>query len=253
VRPCEAIHLFNANHAGIAMPLIIGHRGARGERPENTIEGFHHARNAGVAAIETDIAMTADLTPIMHHDPALADGRLIRDLNIFECAGIPTLAETLAEVPDVTWLLEIKTYPPHPKKSHPPAAIVARVLEVLDAAKADPCRIAVKAFDWEVLREAARQRSTLRRICLTAPETQAAKQLWWGRADASTPHAVAATGAYAWSAFHETLTAEQIAQAKSLGLLVFAWTVNEQADFDRLAPLVDGIVTDFPSRFLPLA
>jgi glycerophosphoryl diester phosphodiesterase len=235
------------------MPLIIGHRGARGERAENTIEGFFHARDAGVAAIETDLAMTADFIPVMHHDPDLPDGRLIRDLNLSECVGIPTLAESLAALPDMTWLLEIKTFPPHPGKSHAPAAIVARVLDVLDAARADPARIAIKAFDWAVLREVARQRPALRRICLTAPATENAKSLWWGRADASTPHAVADTGAYAWSAFHETLTAAQIAQAKGLGLHVLAWTVNERPDFDRLAPLVDGIVTDFPSRFLSRA
>jgi len=232
------------------MPLIIGHRGARGERPENTIEGFLHAQNSGVDGIETDIAMTADFIPVMHHDPDLPDGRLIRDLPLSECFGIPTLAESLAAVRDMTWLLEIKTYPPHPEKSHTPTAIVARVLDVLDEAGADLSHIAIKAFDWAVLREMAKQRPALRRICLTAPATEKAKSLWWGRADASTPRAVAATGAHAWSAFHETLTLEQIAQAKSLGLRVFAWTVNEQADFDRLVALVDGIVTDYPSRYV---
>jgi glycerophosphoryl diester phosphodiesterase len=231
-------------------PLIIGHRGARGESPENTVEGFLHAQNAGVDGIETDIAMTADLIPVMHHDAELPDGRLIRDLPLSECFGIPTLAESLAALPEMTWLLEIKTYPPHPAKSHPPAFVVARVLEVLDVAAADPSRIAVKAFDWAVLREVAKQRPALTRICLTAPETEKAKSLWWGRNDASAPQAAAASGAKAWSAFHKTLTAAQIAEAKSLGLMVFAWTVNEPADFDRLSPLVDGIVTDVPSRFM---
>ncbi len=232
------------------MPLIIGHRGARGEAPENTIEGFLHARKAGVDGIETDIAMTADFIPVMHHDAEGPGGRLIRDLDFSECVGIPSLAESLAAMPGMTWLLEIKTYPPEPETSHPPALMVARVLEVLDAAGADLSRIAMKAFDWAVLREVARQRPGLRRICLTAPDTEMAKSLWWGRADAGTPRAVAATGAYGWSAFHNTLMEGQIAEARSLGLKVFAWTVNEQDNFDRLAPLVDGIVTDYPSRFL---
>ncbi len=199
--------------------------------------------------IETDIAMTADMTPIMHHDPELADGRLIRDVPLVACFGIPTLAESLAALPHMTWLLEIKTYPQAPEKSHAPALMVARVLDVLDAANADPARIAIKAFDWAVLRELARQRPALRRICLTAPETERAKTIWWGRDHSSTPQAVAANGAYAWSAFHKTLKSDQIAEATSLGLKVFAWTVNEQPDYDRLAPLVDGIVTDIPSRF----
>ena len=62
---------------------------------------------------------------------------------------------------------------------------------------------------------------------------------------------MARTGAYAWSAFHESLTAPQIAEARALGLRVFAWTVNGAEDFARLAGLVDGVITDFPSRFIP--
>jgi glycerophosphoryl diester phosphodiesterase len=233
------------------MPLIYGHRGARGEAPENTIAGFRHAREAGVDGIETDIAMTADLVPVMHHDPHLADGRLIRDLPVAALAGIPTLAETLAALPGTNWLLEIKTFPDHPEQSHPPAVMVRQVLAVLAAAGVDLRDIAIKAFDWRVLREVAVQAPKLRRICLTAPETEAAPELWWGgKGAATTPQAVAATGAWAWSALHETLTAPEVAEAKSLGLQVLTWTVNTQPDFVRLSNLVDGIVTDFPSRFI---
>lgn len=234
------------------MPLIYGHRGARGEAPENTIQGFLHAQAAGVAGIETDIAMTADLVPVMQHDAELADGRLIRDLPYAALAGIPSLAETLAALPEMTWLLEIKTYPGRPGKSHPPKAVVREVLAVLDAARTPCSKIAIKAFEWEVLREVARQRPALRRICLTAPDTEAARELWWGREviSASLPQAVAEAGAQVWSAFHRTLTAEQAAEARRLGLQVFAWTVNHPRDFDRVAPLVDGIVTDYPTRFL---
>lgn len=231
-------------------PLIIGHRGARGEQPENTIAAFRHAARLKIP-IETDIAMTADLVPVMHHDPTTADGRLIRSLPFAALQNIPTLANSLAALPDQEWFLEIKTYPPAPEKTHPPALMVARVLQTLAEAKIDFSRIAIKAFDWEVLREAARQSKTLRRIALTTPDTEAARDTWWGRgfASATTPEAVATIGADTWSAFHETLTEAQVSRARSVGLQVFAWTVNEDRDFARLAPIVDGIVTDFPTRF----
>jgi glycerophosphoryl diester phosphodiesterase len=188
----------------------------------------------------------------MHHNPDLPDGRLICNLPHAALAFIPSLAETLAALPGMTWLLEIKTYPDHPEKSHPPETVVRQVLAVLDAAQTDPARIAIKAFDWEVLREVARQRPALRRICLTAPDTEAARDIWWGRGVTSTtlPHAVAEFGAQAWSAFHRTLTAAQAAEARRLGLQLLTWTVNDPQDFRRLAPVVDGIVTDYPSRFL---
>jgi glycerophosphoryl diester phosphodiesterase len=233
--------------------LIYGHRGARGERAENTIEGFLHARDVGVAGIETDIAMTADFVPVLHHDPQLADGRLIRNLFLSELSGIPTLVEAFCALPDMDWLLEIKTFPPAPEKSHPPAAVVEKVLEVIAAAKIPESRLRILAFDWAVLREVEVLAPKLRRVCLTEPETEASPDLWWGPgfAAATTQQAVAATGADAWSAFHETLTEQKIGEARGLGLDVFAWTVNRPEDFARLAPLVDGVITDFPERFIP--
>jgi len=233
------------------MPLIYGHRGARGERPENTLAALIHAKSVGVDGIETDIAMTADFVPVLHHDPELADGRLIRRLNFAALSGIPSLAEALREV-ETDWLIEIKTFPPNPEKSHPPRLVVEKVLYVIKAAKIPAERLYILAFDWSVLREVARLAPEIRRVCLTEPETEAARDLWWGPgfAAATTPQAVAQTGAYAWSAFHETLTEAQILEAKALGLRVFAWTVNAPEDFDRLGGLVDGVITDIPSRFI---
>jgi glycerophosphoryl diester phosphodiesterase len=234
------------------MTLIYGHRGARGERGENTIEGFLHAKSAGVDGIETDIALTADFVPVLHHDPELADGRLIRDLNFAELSGVPSLAEALRAV-HTEWLLEIKTFPPAPEKSQPPALVVEKVLEAVGSARLPAERLCILAFDWAVLRELAAREPKIRRVCLTEPQTEAARDLWWGPgfAGASTPRAVAQTGAYAWSAFHETLAAPQIAEARAMGLKIFTWTVNHADEFARLAGLVDGVITDFPSRFIP--
>jgi glycerophosphoryl diester phosphodiesterase len=234
------------------MTLIYGHRGARGERDENTIEGFLHANFVGVDGIETDIAMTADFVPVLHHDPELGDGRLIRNLTFAELSTVPSLADALRGV-DTDWLLEIKTFPPSPEKSHPPELVVEKVLEAIASAKFPAERICILAFDWAVLSVVAVRAPDIRRVCLTEPETEAARELWWGPgfAAASIPQAVARTGAYAWSAFHESLTAPQIAEARALGLRVFAWTVNGAEDFARLAGLVDGVITDFPSRFIP--
>lgn len=229
---------------------IYGHRGARSERPENTLEGFMYARSLGVAGIETDIAMTADFVPVLHHDAALGDGRLIKNLAAAELpAEIPTLAMALAAVPEPEWLLEIKTFPDKPEETHPPGIMVEHVLAVLALAPSNKIRIL--AFDWAVLREVAARAPELPRVCLTAPDMEAERRLWWGAgyAGLSTPAAVAASGAHGWSGLHRTLDPAQIREAHALGLDVFAWTVNDTADFNRLAPMVEGVITDFPSRF----
>jgi glycerophosphoryl diester phosphodiesterase len=229
---------------------LYGHRGAGGECPENTLEAFRHAIAHGVDGIETDIAMTADLVPVLHHDAELPDGRLICSLRKAELPShIPSLAEALAIAPDTEWLLEIKTYPPRPEKSHSPALVVEKLLAV--RAKFPTTHVVIMAFDWAVLREMAVQAPGIRRACLTSPRTSLHRGLWWGPgfARTKTPAAVAATGAYAWSAYHDIITQGQIAQAHALGLKVFLWTVNDGQKFARLAPLVDGIITDFPARF----
>jgi len=232
---------------------IIGHRGARAEAPENTLAGFAHALAAGVAGIETDIAMTADFCPVLHHDAALADGRLICRTRRADLPGhVPDLAAALALAPAGEWLLEVKTYPDRPVEAHAPDVVVARVLEVLASFPA--ARVSILAFEWAVLRAVAARAPAVRRVCLTSPRTARRRLVWWGPGFAGqrTARAVAAAGAQGWAAFHGTLTAPAAARAKALGLEVLAWTVNDEEEFARLAPVVDVVITDRPGYFLGL-
>lgn len=50
---------------------LEGHRGARGLAPENTLAAFRRALAIGVTTIETDIAVTKDLVPVISHNPNL--------------------------------------------------------------------------------------------------------------------------------------------------------------------------------------
>ena len=47
---------------------LIGHRGARGEAPENTLSGFRYLRRLGVHAVELDILVSADGELVVIHD-----------------------------------------------------------------------------------------------------------------------------------------------------------------------------------------
>lgn len=59
-----------------ASPIIYGHRGARGEMPENTMQGFQHLADLGIPAVELDVRNAANGVPVVFHDaqitPALA-------------------------------------------------------------------------------------------------------------------------------------------------------------------------------------
>src|SRR5881275_3094819 len=55
---------------------LQGHRGARGQRPENTLPSFEAALDAGVSSIETDLHLTRDDVVVLYHDPHLAPTHL---------------------------------------------------------------------------------------------------------------------------------------------------------------------------------
>ncbi|ENV46894.1 hypothetical protein P255_02920 [Acinetobacter brisouii CIP 110357] len=50
---------------------IIGHRGARGEAPENTLGGFAYLKQLGIRAVEFDVRQLPDDTLIVIHDDNL--------------------------------------------------------------------------------------------------------------------------------------------------------------------------------------
>jgi glycerophosphoryl diester phosphodiesterase len=51
--------------------VVIGHRGAAGEAPENTLVSFALALEQGADALEFDVRTTADGEAVVMHDPAI--------------------------------------------------------------------------------------------------------------------------------------------------------------------------------------
>ncbi len=52
---------------------IIGHRGAKGLAPENTLASFKAALSAGVDELEFDLRVTSDGAVVVNHDPFIVD------------------------------------------------------------------------------------------------------------------------------------------------------------------------------------
>lgn len=98
IRIFACICLVAASTAAIAGDInVIGHRGAAGLLPENTLAGFKKAMELGVDTIELDIRITTDNEAVVYHDsrlnPAITRGRngkwvkkrhLIKDLSLLE-------------------------------------------------------------------------------------------------------------------------------------------------------------------------
>ena len=69
--PLGAQALNDAGYATLtgARPLVIGHRGASGYRPEHTLEAYRVAIQQGANFIEPDLVLTKDGVPIARHEP----------------------------------------------------------------------------------------------------------------------------------------------------------------------------------------
>ncbi|MBC7938232.1 MAG: PEP-CTERM sorting domain-containing protein [Chitinophagaceae bacterium] len=68
LQPCAAQAYNTLNGAA---PLVIGHRGASGYRPEHTLASYLLAIQQGANYIEPDLVMTADRVLIARHEPML--------------------------------------------------------------------------------------------------------------------------------------------------------------------------------------
>ena len=52
----------------IKLPKIIGHRGACGIAPENTMSSLIEASKLNLSFVEIDVKVSKDLIPILFHD-----------------------------------------------------------------------------------------------------------------------------------------------------------------------------------------
>jgi glycerophosphoryl diester phosphodiesterase len=67
IAPPQKDHGDYLNHS----PIVIGHRGAAGHRPDHTIEGYTVAIDLGADFIEPDLVLTKDGYMIARHEPMI--------------------------------------------------------------------------------------------------------------------------------------------------------------------------------------
>lgn len=72
-------------------PIVIGHRGAAGHRPEHTLAGYALAIAQGADFIEPDLVLSRDGVLLARHEPLLARVELDAEGQIRRVAGRPVL------------------------------------------------------------------------------------------------------------------------------------------------------------------
>ncbi|HEX6581398.1 MAG TPA: glycerophosphodiester phosphodiesterase family protein, partial [Actinomycetota bacterium] len=123
-----------------ARPMVVAHRGASVEQPENTIAAFEAAIDAGADVVEFDVRMTADGHAVVMHDLDVSrttDGHgLVSDMTLEEIRrlGVPGLEEALRCLSGRAAAdIEIKNLPGEPGLTPAREAAVEATLEALDA------------------------------------------------------------------------------------------------------------------------
>lgn len=253
---------------------LQGHRGARGHAPENTLPSFELAVSLGVDTLELDVGVTRDGVVVIHHDRRLnpdvarKDGQwvtapapLIHALSFSETqrydvgrmrpgseyaarfpqqkpidgTRIPRLADLLAREMKVRFNIETKLAPQAPDETLPPEPFArALIAEVRKAGVAK--RTTIQSFDFRTLKVVEREAPEIATAYLTSGKN-------------SDPAKLHAAGARLWSPDFRDLDAAKVAQARTLGLRIVAWTVNEPDEIRRVLALkLDGIISDYPDR-----
>jgi glycerophosphoryl diester phosphodiesterase len=150
---------------------------------------------------------------------------------------------------------ETKVDPNERGATLPPEAFARRVIaEIRKHGMAG--RTMVQSFDWSTLQVIQKEAPEIRTMYLSSPRTLkrdgpfSASPWLAGFAPehyGSVPKAVHAAGGKIWAPNQTFLTPEMLAEARSLGIIVIPWTVNDPAMMRKLLDMgVDGIISDRP-------
>ena len=208
-------------------PLIYGHRGARGEAPENTLPSFQKALDTGVTRVELDLHLSADQQLMVIHDPTLKRttgrrGKVAQhnaaDLMQMdarraipgwaESCPIPSLDQLFSRFPQMQhYQLEVKSGSVRQSR-----IVLAAVKELVERYQLQD-KVVITSSSRTLLKYAKRYGCS--HLILN------------------------------W----KLCTAERVERAQQAGLHVSVWTVNEEAKMLKLADMgVDSIITDYPAR-----
>ncbi len=214
--------------------LVVGHRGAAGLAPENTLPGFALAVAQGVDAVELDVRWVHDALLVIH-DSTLertTNGRgpltrtsleRLRELDAGGGARIPLLDEVLAAVPDA----------------------VGINIEVKGKACAAPLARCLAAHRQRDLLVSSFAHAELHAFHALRPEVPVAPL--FSRWRTSAWNTAAALNAWSVNLAAALATPRRVAIAHQNGLRVLCYTVNDPARAQRLIRMgVDGLFTDFP-------
>lgn len=255
----------------VPRPTILGHRGAAGVAPENTLVSFARGLEAGAHVIETDAHGTRDGIPVLMHDdrvdrttdgtgaladldwadvrrldaahrftPAEGDAPLRRGQGI----RVPSLAEAFEAFPDARFNIEIKA---------PGRALIERIVDLVRDHGREDRTLLVAGEDPIQAELRAVLAATGARPALGASVSdilEVVRAAVDQRPPATDSMALQVPRSFGGSPL---VTPELVAHCHAHGIAVHVWTINDADEMGELLDLgVDGLVTDLPGRMAQL-
>ena len=204
------------SHGSEQRPLVIAHRGASCDEPENTLPAFERAIALGADYIELDVHADATGTPVVCHDPPGP-------------APVPTLAAVVDAIQGrIGLMVELKQ--PYRYRRF---GLVEHTLKLLDNDAIILC------FEPKALRAVKDARPTMRVL----------QHVGYGVS-------ISTAAAYAWGVGFDDqrVTPTALARAHSHDLITTVYTVNDERRMQALLQAgVDGIFSDRPDALRAVA
>jgi len=237
----------------VPLPRIIGHRGAAGLAPENTLVAMRAAAAAGARWVEFDVRLTADGHPILFHDDTLdrtTDARgpvAVRSLAEMQgldaggwfseaCRGerVPALDDVFGVLAQLGLGVNIEIKPDRGREGETARAVVDRVQSAWPAQLPVPV---LSSFSAEAAAVVADEAPELPLAMLVA----AVPEDWRARMDELGCRAMHCSAGH--------LRRDQVRAVVDADFAVRCYTVNRPEDARRLFDWgVESVFTDYPDQ-----
>lgn len=221
-------------------PIVIAHRTCPRDAAENSVQGVLTAARLGADAVEIDVRLTADGTPVLMHDKTLwRTTRGLRRVRSTRTADVVrrTIRGSAERVPTLDEVL----------RALPESLVLA--MDIKDPAAGPATLAAVRAHRSEgrVLWWSQHD-APLRLATAEAPELDTAllRDTSPGAATLALLDEAAAAGVGGVSAAWESVDEAMLDHAHGLGLKVFSWCQSEDGHVAKRGLPLDGVVTDWP-------
>lgn len=225
--------------------LKIGHRGACGYVPENTIESIEKAIALGVDGVEIDIFKCKSGELVLFHDQTLNNlvGRserieelTLEELNeclIMNKYSIPTLKKVLETVkPPLFINIELKG-------SDTALPTSDLLYDFTLKKKWSESSFIVSSFKWQELVKLRQLNTTIPIGILVDRRKTINEAIEFANK----------INAYAIHPYYKMLNKKNVQKIKNNCFKVFTWTVNNKAEIDKIKKFnVDGIISSYPDR-----